>query len=183
MKKKSVNKSNEEYIIQVDEFDNFLWFKPRSAFQEFDLIHRSVWLWLYNSEGKILICKRQYNKKTNPWMWSHSVDWWIWTETNYSAIERETEEEIWIKWITFNYMYKYFHVKVWNTMWKIMYVWEYTWPISINKEEVIESKWVSRDWLKNDVLNNPKNYSESFIQSLWTFSEIIESWKFSFKNT
>jgi isopentenyldiphosphate isomerase len=71
---------------------------PKSVVHDKELLHGSVYIWIYNNKGEVLLQFRSKNKKEFPEPWDVSVAGHISTgETPLQTAVREIEEEIGVK--------------------------------------------------------------------------------------
>lgn len=87
---------NDEVFVVVDEGDNVLELRTRGeCHRNKALLHRAVELFIFDSEGRVLLQKRSMAKDTNPGVWSTSVGGHVGKDESYEdAIQRETREEL-----------------------------------------------------------------------------------------
>lgn len=82
-------------IPVVNEKDEVIGYKDRSAIDPAVDIVRSASLWITNSNGDILIAQRKLTKRNNPGKWSEAVGGTVEGDDTYeSTMVREAEEEI-----------------------------------------------------------------------------------------
>jgi len=157
-----------EKIIIVDEDDNLMGFKERGTLDKKD-IYRVSALWLKNSKGNILLAQRSFNKKNHPGKWGPAV---AGTndegETYESNIVKETEEEIGITEIDFKKLIKervegesncfaqWFYSRLDRELEEFV----------IQKEEIEQIKWFSKEELMNELKNNPDKFMPSLINAI-----------------
>lgn len=87
----------EEMLDVFDVKGNFLGVQPRNCChgQNVGFYHKHVWIWIVNSEGKILLQKRAKTKKNNPGKYDMPSAGHVATGESYlSACVRETSEEL-----------------------------------------------------------------------------------------
>ncbi len=152
--------------------------KERSDFSVWNFIHRSIGLLIINKEWEVLICKRPSNKKQEPWVYSHSVDWCVGDESYKSSVKRELQEELWISWEVTE-IYKFYFWKTWNKMRKTVYVCRTNKSIHPDEIEVAETLRIKRADLISNIKRNPENYAESFLKSIEICNKLINDWKIS----
>jgi len=87
-----------EILDIVDENDNLTGeVEDRETIHEKGIWHRHVGIWIMNEKGELLFQKRSKNKKTDANKWSRTGGHVDSKEDVYTAIIRETEEEIGVK--------------------------------------------------------------------------------------
>lgn len=85
----------DEMLYHVDDNDSVLGQIDRSKAHKKAFLHRTGIVFLMNSEDRILICKRNSNKKTFPSCYDSSVSFHVtYGETYEESAKRETKEEI-----------------------------------------------------------------------------------------
>ena len=147
-------------IIIVDEKDNLIGFKKRNSLKKED-IYRVSALWLINSKEDILLAKRHRNKLHHPRKWGPAVAGTVEKGETYKLnIIKEAEEELGIKNIkpklgpktrTQN-EYNYF------TQQFILILDKNTDDFKIQREEVEEVKWFSKEELLKELNKNPNEF-------------------------
>lgn len=85
----------EEVFDVVDGSDNVIYQASRSDVHRLRLMHRSVHVLLFNSQGDIFLQKRATHKKCNPGMWDTSAAGHVIAGERYDdAAARELNEEL-----------------------------------------------------------------------------------------
>lgn len=147
-----------EEIIIVDEEDNIIGYKKRGTLNPED-IYRVSSLWVENSQGDILLAQRAFTKSHNPGKWGPAVAGTVDKgETYDSNIIKETEEEIGITGIKFEKTEKIRRMGK-HTFFNQRYFALINKPIkefTIQKEEVEQIKWFTKDELIALVKNDPE---------------------------
>ncbi len=141
----------------VDENDNIIAYKERTDLEE-SCIYRVSYLWITDTEGKILLAKRALNKKHDPGKWGPAVAGTIEENETYEEnIIKEAEEELGLVNIEpttgekerVNAKYHYFSQEFLLTL-----------PSGFNnfkiqEDEVAEIKWFTEEDLKKEIKENP----------------------------
>ena len=160
-------------IIVVDEEDKVIGHKPREEVDEKGLIYRVAALWITNSKGEILLARRAYTKTHYPGRLGPAVAGTVDKGESYEEnIKKEAEEEIGLKNLIFKkgpkskVDGKYNHFTQWFTC-TVDKPPEY---FKIQKEEVVEVKWFSKEELKEQLKNNP----EEFVKPLSKYLELFD---------
>ncbi len=145
----------------VNEQDEIIGYKDRKDRNPKD-IFRATGLWMTNSDGDILLAQRSFSKKYNPGIWGPAVNGTVEEgETYESNITKEIEEELGLldikpvlgKKFRKNNEHRYFSQYFYLTL--DMDIKDF----KINKEEVAEIKWFSRQELEKELKENPKKFS------------------------
>lgn len=89
-------KPTEEHYEILDEFGNKTGqVLPKSVVHDKELLHGSVFIWIYNTKGEVLLQLRAKDKKSFPNVWDVSVAGHISAgDTPLETAVREIEEEI-----------------------------------------------------------------------------------------
>lgn len=144
----------------VDENDNITGYKERND-KDTNTIYRVSYLWITDTNGKILLAQRALNKNHNPGKWGPVVAGTVEEgETYESNIIKEAEEEIGLKNIKpilgtkkrQKNKYNYFSQEFLLTL-----------PsgfnnFTIQKEEVAEIKWFTVEELEKKLETNPEDF-------------------------
>lgn len=143
----------------VDENDVVLGAKLDSTVDFTKDIYRTTALWLKNSKGEFLLAKRSPKKKNGGGQWGPSVAGTVEnTETYLENIQKEVPEEIGVTGLEFTEGPKmYFH----GARKYFAQFYFATCPDNtiFDLEDEVESvKWVSKEWLKKDIYDNPESY-------------------------
>ncbi|MBU4338594.1 NUDIX domain-containing protein [Patescibacteria group bacterium] len=148
-------------IIIVDENDNIITYKEREKLDVKDIWRVSA-LWLTNSKGEILMARRALNKIHNPGKWGPAAAGTVEEGETYDFnIIKETEEEIGLKNIEFKKVKK---IKTSTGKFSYFCQWylaETDQPLEkfkIQKSEVAEVKWFSKEEIKKRLRENPGEF-------------------------
>lgn len=157
-------------ITIVDENDNVIDAKERNELLLSD-IYRVSALWIFNSNGDVLLARRAFTKSHDPGKWGPAVAGTVEEgETYDSNIQKEAKEELGLEGIIFEPGSKTRSKSKWN-----YFVQQYNCKIDkpaeefkIRKDEVAEVKWFTKAELKelvgkhpDDFLNGVKRFTES----------------------
>jgi isopentenyldiphosphate isomerase len=154
----------------VDENDNVIGQKERADIKSED-IYRVSALWITDSKGNILLAKRALTKKNDPGKWGPAVAGTVEEgETYFSNIIKESGEEIGLHNISpvegpkirvrgeHNYFVQRYSIKV------DLDISVFT----IQKDEVAEIKWFSKQELKDQLQKTPEQFLKSISQRVET---------------
>ena len=167
-----------DVITIVDEHDTPIGEKARAGTTHND-IYRVAALWLTDAQtGDVLITQRKFTKKHDPGKWASAVSGTVESHETYAEnIAKETAEEIGLTGLAFtpgpkqfcdDGLHRYF------CQWFTATVDKNAVTI-VTEEDAIETyKWVSRDWLFDDVTQNPQNYVPSMTGSLTPSARIAD---------
>ncbi|MBU1129641.1 MAG: NUDIX domain-containing protein [Nanoarchaeota archaeon] len=146
-----------EKIIVVDEKDNLLGAKERGSLTKED-IYRVSALWVKNSKEEILLAKRALTKKKDPGLWGPAVAGTVEEGESYEQnILKEAEEELGLKNIKPMKLIKDRTKKPHNhfCQWFFLKLDKEAKKFKIQKEEVEEVKWFSKEEIENLFDKNP----------------------------
>jgi isopentenyldiphosphate isomerase len=163
-------------VIIVNDRDEIIGTKNRDQITSSD-IYRVSALWITNSQGEILLAQRAFTKTHNSGKWGPAVAGTIEEGENYySNIVKETEEEIGLIGIKIKEIGKFFYSSEWRyfSMWYSAVVDKNINEFKIQKEEVAQIKWFSREELSKDLKANPDKYLGAVKKYLETPSLIKE---------
>lgn len=154
-------------VIKVNEKDEFLGTISKEEAHRIGCLHRAISVLIFNKKGEWLIQKRAATKYHSANLWantccSHPYP----SEDNLAAALRRLKEEVGMQCeLRASFSFKYF-VKLGNGL--IEHEFDHVFigqtddtPL-LNPEEASEWKYVSEDFLKKDLVNNPSEYAEWF---------------------
>ena len=158
---------NEEQVILVNEKDVQIGLMPKLEAHEKALLHRAFSVFVFNGNNELMLQQRAAHKYHSPKLWtntccSHQRD----GETNIEAGRRRLQEEMGFvtplkESISFIYKapfdnglteHEFDHILIGN----------YNGSPIINKEEVLDWKWMPLEDVKTDINLHPENYTEWF---------------------
>lgn len=149
-------------ISIVDENDILIEYRERDD-RDVNSIYRISYLWITDTDRKILLARRAFNKSHHPGKWGPGVAGTVEEgETYESNIIKEAEEEIGLKNIKPITGVKRRRKTTWNYFSQEFLL---TLPAGFNdfkvaKDEVAEVKWFSEKELKGEIEENPDNFLE-----------------------
>lgn len=139
-------------------------------------IHRIVRIFIFNSQGEMLIQKRADNVVLFPGRWDHAVGGHVDEGEDYiDAAKREAKEELGIDNIEPREIKKYF-VDIFEEgkikkRFNMIYEAIYEGPISLSKE-VASVKWISLVELEKWMNQEPEDFTGGFIKSLEVYKGV-----------
>ena len=154
----------EEFVVLVDEKDQELGVMEKHQAHVAGVLHRAFSVFVFNSNGELLLQQRAADKYHSPLLWtntccSHPRK----NETYLEAAHRRLQEEMGFDCELeekFHFIYKaQLGERLFEHELDHVFVGQYDGAISINPEEVEETKWISMEELKLDIKNNPENYT------------------------
>ncbi len=168
-----------ENVILVDENDNPIGLMEKMEAHKKGVLHRAFSVFIFNSEGNIMLQQRALHKYHSPGLWTNTVCSHPHEgETSVEAAHRRIEEEMGFDCDfeeAFSFTYKA-EVGQGLTEHELDHVFigqSDVEPI-INPEEVASWKYVDLDWLGIDIKKHPQDYTEWFKIAL---SEVVEHFK------
>jgi isopentenyldiphosphate isomerase len=158
-------------IIQiVDENDNLIGHKDSKNLDKDD-IYRITALWIKNSKGENLLARRAYSKRLDPGVWGPAAAGTLEKgETYDSNIIKEAEEEIGLKNFKFEKSKKVIRKRRkrnYFCQWYKAVIDKEISEFKIDKNEVHEVKWFTREEILQGLKNNP----EEFLPTLKYYEE------------
>ena len=158
-----------KYRQIVDENDNLIGHKWRDEFEPERDIYRVSALWLANSKGETLIAQRAFKKKNGGGLWGPAVAGTLEYDESYKDnIVKEVREEIGVSRVTFSKSKKLF-VEADNRRYFCTYFYAVLDKPADEfelEDEVEAVKWVTADWLIEDIKAHPEKYVQGFARNL-----------------
>lgn len=159
----------DEVIDIVDEDNNIVGKELKSKAHRNGHWHKAIHIWIYNSEGEILLQRRALDKDSYPGMWTHAVGGHISSgEDPETAALREAVEEIDLnikkKDLEFYKIRKDTDVVAEDFLdneFDYVYLVKFNGSVNdleLQEEEVYDVKFISQDKLKKDLKENPDKY-------------------------
>lgn len=148
----------------VDENDNIIGYKERKNRNPEDII-RITSIWITDNNGNILLAQRSWNKKDNPGKWGPAVAGTVEEGESYeSNAYKELAEEIGIKNEKLIESEKVFLNSPTGKKFCQLYGLQINREreFIIEKEEVEQVKWYTRDELKKYFTEKPQDFVKSF---------------------
>ncbi|MEL7269117.1 MAG: isopentenyl-diphosphate Delta-isomerase [Bacteroidota bacterium] len=157
----------EEMVILVDQNNEPLGLMPKMEAHEKAVLHRAFSVFIQNKEGQIMLQQRAASKYHSPLLWtntccSHQRD----GETNIQAGKRRLQEEmgfeVELKEL-FSFIYKApFDNGLTEHEYDHVMLGFYDGFPEINPEEVESWKWMYPHEIKEDIAENPEDYTAWF---------------------
>lgn len=159
--------SDEEYAILVDKNDQVIGSKKRKNIKSGDCI-RITGVWIENNQDQVLIAQRSSQKKLHPNLWGPTASGGV--EKNESYEEnayKELYEEVGLNGIELKLVTKSHIVYAENNEQRYVAWFKGVWEGKIDglvlEDAVAAVKWVSKDWLLQDLHQNPDHYVPSAV--------------------
>jgi len=164
----------EEQVIIVDENNNEVEVVPRSEMRKNNLRYRSTFIFVFNSKGEILVTKRTETKDVYPGLYEIFHGGTVaYGETFEQNAYKEIEEELGIKNIDLEFLFKFsYKDKVQNCIGKV-YKCVYDGEIKIQEEEVESYFFVSVKKLKEMIKEDSGKFTGD---GLYVFKKYLEEY-------
>ncbi|MEG0188808.1 isopentenyl-diphosphate Delta-isomerase [Algoriella sp.] len=156
-----------EFVVLVDQDDQKLGLMEKQQAHVAGLLHRAFSVFVFNSNGELMIQQRAASKYHSPTLWtntccSHPRD----NETYEQAAHRRLQEEMGFDCdleFKFSFIYKA-HLDNNLTEHELDHVFIGTFDEEpqLNPDEVMAYRWVDLMDLKKDIEKNPQNYTAWF---------------------
>lgn len=154
-------------VILVDKNDNPVWLEEKLRAHELGLLHRAFSIFIFNSQWQLLLQRRALDKY-------HS--WWLWTNTVCSHPKIDEDiidgckirmiEEMWFATNVLEIFSFVYHSDYENGLSEYefdhVFIWYYNRDPIPNPEEVCEFAWKTLEKIRDDIINNPQDYTTRF---------------------
>ena len=171
-----------EYVILVNNNDQRLGAMEKMEAHEKGVLHRAFSVFVFNSEGKMLLQKRALEKYHSPGLWTNTACSHPRTgEKSMDAAHRRLVEEMGFDCEieeVFSFVYKS-SVRgglIDHEFDHVFFGTSDTLPVP-NPDEVVDYKYVDVEWLTNDVIENSEDYTVWFKIALKEVLKHFESVK------
>ncbi|MEM5798278.1 MAG: isopentenyl-diphosphate Delta-isomerase [Candidatus Aenigmatarchaeota archaeon] len=156
-----------EYVVLVDKKDNVIGKEEKIKAHREGKLHRAFSIFVFSSDGKLLLQRRALSKYHSPGLWSNTC-------CSHPKPDEKLEEAIHRRLIqemgfdcplkpTFSFIYKIrFDNGLWEHELDHVFIGKFDGQPKPNKEEVEEWKWVDVDELKQDMKKHPEKYTYWF---------------------
>ncbi|MDD5739135.1 MAG: isopentenyl-diphosphate Delta-isomerase [Candidatus Pacebacteria bacterium] len=150
-------------VMLVDENDNQTGKIEKLKAHQLGLLHRAFSIFIFNNRGDLLLQKRAKNKYHSPGLWSnaccsHPISNSIQKEAK-KRLKKEMAINCPIKEI-FSFIYTAKVGDLTENEFDHVFIGFYNGKVSPNKKEASDYKWINFKDLKNDISQNPQNYTE-----------------------
>lgn len=157
----------EEFVVLVNPEDKVLGLMEKQQAHINGLLHRAFSVFLFNSNGEMLLQKRASGKYHSPLKWTNAVCSHPRSEETYlEGAKRRVKEELGIDVELsekFNFIYK---ADVGNGLWEHeldhVFTGNFEGEFYLNKDEVEEVRYISLENLNQEISENPDNFTEWF---------------------
>ncbi|WP_288461815.1 isopentenyl-diphosphate Delta-isomerase [uncultured Chryseobacterium sp.] len=157
----------EEFVVLVNPEDKVLGLMEKQQAHINGLLHRAFSVFLFNSNGEMLLQKRASGKYHSPLKWTNAVCSHPRSEETYlEGAKRRVKEELGIDVELsekFNFIYK---ADVGNGLWEHeldhVFTGTFEGEFYLNKEEVEEVRYISLENLNKEISESPDHFTEWF---------------------
>jgi len=166
-------------ITFVNKDDEVIGYGSREEAIEKGIIHRIVRVFVFNSNGELLIQKRSATVHL-PNKWDQSAAGHVDEGEDYTAAAiRELKEEVGITASKLTAVTKFYteeddDSEVKKRFNEIYVLADYDGDVQIDTDEVSEYKWIDPTKLKNWIRNSPEYMTQGFIQTFNEYAKIKE---------
>ncbi len=157
-----------ERLILVDDQDNILGYKSKADCHDGEgILHRAFSLFIFNDKNELLLQKRAAGKRLWPMIWSNSCCSHPREGESYEyAAIRRLKEELGLE-TELDYLYKFKYHATWKNEGSefelcSIYIGKSNDTPEVNKTEIDELRFISREELNKEFENNAKAYSPWF---------------------
>ncbi len=170
--------SKNDFVVIVDRKNRKIGEIDKLIAHEKGVLHRAFSVFIFDSDGNLILQRRAANKYHSPLLWSNTCCGHPRSDESFkSGALRRLNEELGIKCkikkfgtITYNLKVGDLIEHEYNTLFYGFYDGE----IKPNPDEVAEVKKVNLDFLLEDVKKNPQNYTKWFILILERYSKDLK---------
>ncbi len=159
---RAITEALEPSVVIVNENDEVIGHKTRSQLErDRPAIYRVTGLWLTNSQGDILLAQRALDKTHDPGVWGPAAAGTVEDDDTYdSNIIKEIEEELGLKDLKLTKGPKRRAANEYNyfVQWYTAVIDKPAADFMIQKEEVEQVRWFSREELARELRDHPKSY-------------------------
>jgi isopentenyl-diphosphate delta-isomerase len=169
----------EEQVILVDTNDQPIGLMPKMEAHEKGVLHRAFSVFILNDKSELMLQQRAFHKYHSPGLWtntccSHQRD----GETNIAAGKRRLQEEMGfvtdlLEVTSFIYKAPFNNGLTEHELDHIM-IGQFNDTPDINPKEVADWRWMPVDAVRENIQNQPENYTVWFIIIFEKFYEQIK---------
>lgn len=164
-----MEKNANDKLIWVDLFDNEIGSGDKLETHVKNQLHRAFSVYIIH-DGKMLIQQRALGKYHSAGLWANACcSHPRWGETLADAVQKRLEEELGIpqgscvpeELFSFNYFSQYDGLSEYEI--DHVFVVDYAGEITVDPDEIMGTRWVSFEDLKNEMEENPQKFSTWFL--------------------
>ncbi|KYH42086.1 MAG: NUDIX hydrolase [Candidatus Bathyarchaeota archaeon B26-2] len=153
-----------EYFYVVDEKDRVIGKATREECHSSNrLIHRSVYVFLLDSEGRLFLQKRSSKKDLYPGYYTGSATGHVdYGETYEEAARRELKEELGIEEVQLKMLCKFRCFSEIEREISALYICRYDGPVRFDREEIEEGAFLSVEEVERAIRSGEKRFAKGF---------------------
>jgi isopentenyl-diphosphate delta-isomerase type 1 len=162
--------ASQELLDIVDIDDRVIGVKTRGEIHAESLMHRSVHILVFNSQGELFIQKRSMGKDENPGLWDTSAAGHVDSGETYQACAiRELDEELGIRSgvVVPEYLFHIAPSKFNGMEHSDIYRCVFDGELFLQEEEIDEGKWLSKSDMDSLVKGNNNGLTD-ILRSIWS---------------
>ncbi|MEK6922332.1 MAG: isopentenyl-diphosphate Delta-isomerase [Nanoarchaeota archaeon] len=169
-----------EKVILVNKNNRIIGTEEKIKAHQEGKLHRAFSIFIFNSEGELLLQKRAKSKYHSEDLWSNTVCGHPKPKEKIEgAIHRRLKEEMGfdcklIKAFCFRYKTKFDNGLIENE-YDCVFIGKYDGKPQPNPKEVIDCKWIPLTRLKEDIFKNPQKYT-------YWLNKVLKKIKYNFDN-
>ncbi len=155
--------SNEELFDVVDEYDNAIDTLPRSEVHRLGLRHRAVHIFLFRTDGRMLIHLRTADKEEFPSVWTSSASGHVSAGEGYAeSAQRELQEELGIS-AQLRRIKKFAACPDTSNEFTELFTAESDAALKIDPAEIADTRWLTIFELQQKLEATPDDFSPAFL--------------------
>jgi 8-oxo-dGTP pyrophosphatase MutT (NUDIX family) len=148
--------SKNEIVAIVDENNRLTGSQPRFRMRALGLIHRAVYILVFNSNGDLFCHKRTRDKDVYPGYYDVAAGGVVLTDESYDqAAERELEEELGIRNVQLSQLFDFFWGDPVSQVWGRAYQCIYDGTMLLQKEEIESGEFCRIEDIFKSAENDP----------------------------
>lgn len=167
-------------IILVDKNDNPIGKMEKFLVHQKGLLHRAFSIFIFNNRGDLLLQKRAMAKYHSGGLWSNTCCSHPTTKDIKKEAEKRLKKEMGIECFLQEIFCLIYTAKIGDLIENELdhvLIGSYNGEVKINKKEAEDYKWLNFEDLKNDITQNPQNYTEWFkliYEKVFRYAKITE---------
>jgi len=149
----------------VDENDKETGKMEKLKAHQLGVLHRAFSVFIFNNRGEILLQKRAQNKYHSAGLWSNACCSHPLTKNLQKEATSRLKKEMGIKSSLqeiFSFLYTAKIGDLSENEIDHVFIGTFNGEVKLNKKEASDYRWITLEYLKNEVNENPQNYTEWF---------------------
>lgn len=157
----------EERVVLINRKDEFLGTMEKQKAHELGVLHRAFSIFLFNQKGEMLLQQRAASKYHSPLLWTNACCSHPRLNESYAdAANRRLKEELGITCQIEEVLHFIYKAEVGEGLTEHeldrVFVGHYDDEFKLNPDEVAEIKYIKMETLRQDIQNNPEQYTTWF---------------------